>query len=120
MTDPFMDAYRRYLPAVSRFARRIAKGDRDLADDLMQEGWIALHSLPQHRWFEERYVHTVICRAMRYWLRRERALAIVQTEIKPRQTRPKQCQVKTEVRQLHPRVRQRAREGVQRHFRQAA
>jgi RNA polymerase sigma factor (sigma-70 family) len=80
MSDPFMTTYKQYLPAVTRFARRLAKGDRDLADDLMQEGWVALLRLPEQRWSQESYVHTVLCRAMRRWVRREQSRAIVQVQ----------------------------------------
>lgn len=80
MGDLFMTMYEKYTPSFARFARRIARGDRDLADDLVQEGWVAFLVLPEERWDEETYVHTVVCRAMRRTRNRELRRCIVQGE----------------------------------------
>lgn len=63
--------HQEYTPYVKRLARRFARGDRDAAQDLEQEAWLALLLTPEQHWTEPRYVRAVIYRAMCRWLSSE-------------------------------------------------
>jgi DNA-directed RNA polymerase specialized sigma24 family protein len=83
MSTHFDATFARYSPYVIRLAHKLAKGDRDAVDDLMQDAWLALLLVQEDRWAEERYIRTVLARAMYRWLRRERAYRVVTLESRP-------------------------------------
>jgi DNA-directed RNA polymerase specialized sigma24 family protein len=83
MTDPFNALYIRYEPYVTGNARTLAAGDRDRADDLAQEAWLALVMLSPDRRANVPYAHTTMYIAMLNWLRRERALSVVTLKRRP-------------------------------------
>lgn len=76
MTSPTVfDIYHeRMRGIVDRMARSRARGDRSLADDLRQEGLIALWraSLRSDRVGNDNYLIRCVSNRMRSWLRRER------------------------------------------------
>jgi DNA-directed RNA polymerase specialized sigma24 family protein len=83
MSDHFAVTHADYLPYVTRLARKLSHGDRDTVDDLMQEAWLAILFVPEDRCMEERYIRTVMARAMYRWLRRERGRQVVVLEFRP-------------------------------------
>lgn len=82
MSILFDTIYKTHLPYVTRLSRKLARGDRDLVDDLAQEAWLALWEAPPARWLDVRYVRSVLTRAMHAWLHRERALQMVTLEVR--------------------------------------
>lgn len=76
----FHTIYNDHGEYVARLSRRLARGDRDVANDLAQEAWFDVFSAPDGRLSDGKYVRTVITRAMHRWLRRERALQMVTLE----------------------------------------
>lgn len=88
MPTPFEALQQVHRPFVTRLARYFTRGDRDLAQDLSQEAWIALWRIPEERQTDVPYVHTVLRRAMFHRLRRERAHRVVTLEQRPVQRRP--------------------------------
>jgi hypothetical protein len=77
MPTPFDILHAEYTPYITRLARRFAKGDRETANDLAQEAWLALLLIPEARWTQPRYVRTVAFRAMSRWLSQEAAQRLI-------------------------------------------
>lgn len=74
-SDSFSDFYRTHLPAVYGYLFRLCAGDRDLAEDLTQDTWIAL-ALEIRRGRDEcadiRWLMTVARSRFLDYVRRER------------------------------------------------
>ncbi|HXC25047.1 MAG TPA: hypothetical protein VNU46_03965 [Gemmatimonadaceae bacterium] len=78
MPTPFDRLYNEYVAYITRLARRLAKADRDIAEDLMQEAWLALLLVPEDRWTEPRYLRSVIYYAMCRWLVRDARQRVIE------------------------------------------
>lgn len=72
----FAQLAERYMIGIARMAAKRADGDRDLADDLMQEGLIALWRIDAEDLRDARcprdFVWVCVRNAMLNWLRHER------------------------------------------------
>jgi DNA-directed RNA polymerase specialized sigma24 family protein len=65
----------RYIPFLARSAQALAAGDRDLQDDLVQEGLVALWRIDPAQLraaqFPKRLVQTILLNAQLMFLRRQ-------------------------------------------------